>query len=311
MKRQEAFENQKRMLKGGLHCHTTRSDGSGEPAEVIRLHKANGYDFLAITDHRNYNFKNYAEDVDITIIPGMEYDNNGGFIDDYGFRVFHEVCIGPDDETNGYSQDERMLGANAPTQEEFQPYLDEVHKKNNMTIYCHPQWSSTPPRLFDKLKGNFAFEIWNSGCVLENDMDTDNGMYWDEMLGQGIRIFAVASDDGHKMYQHCHGWVMVNSENNVKAILQALEKGAFYASCGPVIEDFYIDDDNFAHIKTSGCKKILLQCDKHPSQMVEAEDEPLTEATFSLNGRRSYSYIRATVIDENGKRAWTNPIFLK
>jgi hypothetical protein len=38
MKRQEAFVNQKKMLKGALHCHTTRSDGDGEPAEVIRLH---------------------------------------------------------------------------------------------------------------------------------------------------------------------------------------------------------------------------------------------------------------------------------
>lgn len=75
MKRQEAFVNPKQMLKGGLHCHTTRSDGDGTPEEVIRLHKENGYDFLALTDHRIYNYKNFAEDVDITIIPGMEFDN--------------------------------------------------------------------------------------------------------------------------------------------------------------------------------------------------------------------------------------------
>lgn len=311
MKRQEAFENSKKMLKGGLHCHTTRSDGEGEPADVIRLHKANGYDFLALTDHRNYNYKNYAEDVDITIIPGMEYDNESGFVNDNGFKVFHEVCIGPDDETNGFSQNERMPGANAPLQEQFQPYLDEVHKKNNMTIYCHPQWSSTPPRLFEKLKGNFAFEIWNSGCVLENNMDTDNGMYWDEMLGQGIKIYAVASDDGHKMYQHCKGWVMVNAENNVKAILEALKNGAFYASCGPVIKDFYVDDEDIVHIETSECEKILFHCDKHPSHMTEAQGEPLTCATLDMKGKRPYSYIRASVIDKNGKKAWTNPIFLK
>ena len=35
------------MLKGGLHCHTTRSDGDGTPEEVIRLHKENNYDFIA------------------------------------------------------------------------------------------------------------------------------------------------------------------------------------------------------------------------------------------------------------------------
>jgi predicted metal-dependent phosphoesterase TrpH len=52
MKQQQAFAGSEKMLKGGLHCHTTRSDGRGTPEEVIRLHHENGYDFLALTDHR-------------------------------------------------------------------------------------------------------------------------------------------------------------------------------------------------------------------------------------------------------------------
>lgn len=307
MKRQEAFINQKKMLKGGLHCHTTRSDGKGTPEEVIRLHKENEYDFLALTDHKIYNYKNFTEDVDITIIPGTEYDNT--FVRENGFRTYHTVFIGPDDETNGYKQDERLSRGEATNQEEFQKYLDEAHEKNNLTIYCHPQWSSTPTRYFDKLKGNFAFEVWNSGCAIEDDMDTDNGMYWDELLGMGIKIFGVATDDGHEMYQHCKGWVMVNAVNNVKDILSSLEKGAFYASCGPVIKDFYVDDENVVHIETSECERIIFQCDKHPSKMIEAEDEPLTEAKVNL--KDEYEYIRATVVDKEGRKAWTNPIFLK
>lgn len=307
MKRQEAFINQKKMLKGGLHCHTTRSDGKGDPADVIRLHKQNNYDFLALTDHKIYNYKNFAEDAPITIIPGTEYDNT--FVRENGFRTFHTVFIGPDDETNGYKQDERLPRGEAENQEEFQKYLDEAHEKNNLTIYCHPQWSSTPTRYFDKLKGNFAFEVWNSGCAIEDDMDTDNGMYWDELLGMGIKIFGVATDDGHEMYQHCKGWVMVNAENNVKDILSSLEKGAFYSSCGPVIKDFYVDDENVVHIETSECERIIFQCDKHPSKMIEAEGEPLTEAQADL--KDEYEYIRATVIDKEGRKAWTNPIFIK
>lgn len=307
MKRQEAFINQNKMLKGGLHCHTTRSDGHGTPEEVIRLHKENGYDFLALTDHRKYNYKNFAEDVEITIIPGMEFDNT--FDRENGFRTFHTVFIGPDDETNGYAQDEEMPSGDAKNQEEFQKYLDEAHSKNNITIYCHPQWSSTPTRYFDKLEGNVAFEIWNSGCAIENQMDTDNGMYWDELLGIGKKLFAVATDDGHAMYQHCNGWVMVNAENNVKSILEAIKKGAFYSSCGPVIKDFYVDDEGVAHIEVNECEKVLFQCDKHPARMVSSDDEKLTSAEWNLKG--AYEYIRATVIDGKGNRAWTNPIFLK
>lgn len=307
MKRQAAFINHKTMLKGGLHCHTTRSDGDGTPEEVIRLHKENGYDFLALTDHRIYNYKNFTENVDITIIPGMEFDNT--FVRDNGFRTFHEVFIGPDDETNGYAQDEELPRGEAFNQQEFQRYLDDAHAKNNLTIYCHPQWSSTPTRYFDSLKGNFAFEIWNSGCAIEDDMDTDNGSYWDELLGMGNKIFAVATDDGHAMYQHCNGWVMVNAENNVKAILEALNNGAFYSSCGPVIKDFYVDDEGKAHVETSECEKIIFQCDKHPSKMITAEDESLLNAQLDL--KDSYDYIRVTVVDKEGRKAWTNPIFLK
>lgn len=307
MKRQEAFINQKMMLKGALHCHTTRSDGDGEPDEVIRLHKENNYDFIALTDHRIYNYKNFAEEVEITIIPGMEFDNT--FVRDNGFRTWHQVYIGPDDETNGYSQDEKLPRGDATNQEEFQKYLDEAHEKNNLTIYCHPQWSSTPTRYFDKLEGNFAFEIWNSGCAIEDDMDTDNGAYWDELLGMGKKLFAVATDDGHAMYQHCNGWVTVNAENNVKAILEALKNGAFYSSCGPEIKDFYVDDEGVAHIEASECEKIIFQCDKHPSKKFTAKDTPLVKA--ELNLKDDYDYIRVTLVDKNGKKAWTNPIFLK
>ena len=307
MIRQAAFIDSNKMLKGGLHCHTTRSDGSCTPEEVMRLHKENGYDFLAITDHRRYNHVNFAPETGLVIIPGMEFDNGGSIPCKHGFRTYHTVCIGPSQEDgNGFDHDERVTSANAPDQESFQPYLDEIHAKKNLTIYCHPEWSSTPARYFDKLKGNFAMEIWNSGCVIDNDMDKD-AAYWDELLGQGIRIFGVATDDGHPIYHHCKGWVMVNAENNVNAILHALENGAFYSSTGPEIYDFYIKDGK-AVIECSPVSMIRLHCDCHPTRLCQNPDgKPVTRAEFEIT---NYDYVRITVIDEQGRHAWTNPIFL-
>ncbi|MEH6361649.1 MAG: PHP domain-containing protein, partial [Amylibacter sp.] len=37
--------------RGNLHTHSTLSDGILEPAEVCRRYKAEGYDFIALTDH--------------------------------------------------------------------------------------------------------------------------------------------------------------------------------------------------------------------------------------------------------------------
>ncbi len=309
MKRQQAFAGEEKMLKGGLHCHTTRSDGAGTPEEVIRYHKQQGYDFLALTDHRVYNYENFAPDVDITILPGMEFDST--FHDTKGFRCFHTVCLGPSKaDGNGFEQDVRLKSGVSTCQEEYQPYLDKIHAKNNLTIYCHPEWSSTPVAYFGKLEGNFAMEIWNSGCVLDNDMDKD-ALYWDEMLGMGKRIYGVATDDGHAMNQHCLGWVMVRAENNINAILAALKEGAFYSSCGPEVYDFYVRDGK-AVVECSDAVKVRFHADTHPTQIVRGDQTPLNHAECDLtrNGELQYSYIRAVIIDKEGRFAWTNPIFL-
>lgn len=305
--RQAAFESCTKMLKGGLHCHTTRSDGKGTPEEVEHYHAAHGYDFLALTDHRVYNRTDYAPDAGLLIIPGMEFDATFDNAAD-GFRCFHTVCLGLNDDSNGFADGEEFQSGKVKNQFDFQQYLDWIHSKNNITFYCHPEWSSTPARYFDKLVGEFAMEVWNSGCVIDNDMDY-NAPYWDEMLGLGHKIWGVAVDDGHPMTQHCNGWVMVNAEKNVKSVLDALLRGAYYSSCGPEIKDFYIED-GVAHVECSPCAKVLFHSDRHPTRKEQsASGETITHACIDL--RDNYKYVRACVVDADGKRAWTNPIFIK
>ena len=241
MIRQAAFIEKNKALKGGLHCHPTRSDGQMTPEDAMKMYKENGYDFLAITDHRFYNYKNFVPGLGLTIIPGMEFDNGDSIPCRHGFRTYHTVCIGPSQEDgNGFTQDETFPSAKADDQFAYQAYLDAIHEKRNLTFYCHPQWSSTPARYFEKMQGNFAMEIWNTGGAL-GDMDND-AAYWDELLGQGIRIYGVATDDGHGRAEHCKGWVMDRAEKNLNSILKALEEGKFYSSCGPEIYNFYVED---------------------------------------------------------------------
>ena len=303
--RQQAFSGEKKsFLKGGLHCHTTRSDGKLSPEATIVLHAAHGYDFLALTDHRFYNYENYAPQSGLLIIPGMEMD--AGITSRDGM-CFHAVALGPDDERNGYKQDERPEGGKVSDQAQFQPFIDEMRAKSNLVFYCHPDWSRTPARSFENLKGCFAMEIWNSGCAMVDEMDVDNGLIWDELLIRDKRLYCVAVDDGHEMEQHCNGWVMVNAEKNVTSILDALREGKFYSSCGPEIYDFYVEDD-IAYCVTSPCKKIGFRYGLRPIAVKHAsEGEYITEAERSVKG---YSYIRMWAEDELGRRAWSNPIWL-
>lgn len=306
MIRQQAFnQTGNKMLKGGLHCHTTRSDGKGSPEEVIRMHAQNGYDFLALTDHRQYNYQNFAPETDIVIVPGMELDGN---LPERGVHCYHTVCIGPDQaHGNGFVQDQRFDSLKVTCQEEYQPLLDMAHENGNMTIYCHPEWSNTPACEFDRLEGNFAMEIWNSGCVIECEMD-DDAAGWDELLRQGRKIYGVATDDGHAMSHHCVGWVRVNAERNLNSILKALKDGAFYASTGPEIYDFYVDDGK-AVVKCSPVDRVRFHYGYAPTRIVDGQGEVIEKAEFEVP--EYYTYIRAVVIDEEGRKAWTNPIFLK
>lgn len=309
MKRQSAFEKTgNRMLKGALHCHTKRSDGAGTPEEVIAKHADHGYDFMALTDHRIYNLKNFG-DRPMTILPGMELDSNFPEMFTRGVHCHHIVCIGPL-EGNGFVQDQRFPRRYIQRPEETQAMLDDVHENRNLTIYCHPEWSGTPASEFCMLRGNFAMEIWNSGCAIENALDT-NAAYWDELLAEGQRIWGVAVDDGHNMAHHCLGWVRVNSENRVDSILRALQRGAFYSSCGPEILDFHVEN-GVARVRCSEAVEIQLRQLRVPYDVVRAEaGRPLTEAAFRIRRGGGAMYVRAVVRDAQGRRAWTNPIFLE
>ncbi|MDO4388589.1 MAG: hypothetical protein Q4C31_05985 [Eubacteriales bacterium] len=304
MIRQCAFTKEHSMLKGGLHCHTTRSDGRGTPEEVERLHARHGYDFLALTDHNFYNYADYAPEAGLLIVPGMEID---AVIDSDLGLCFHSVCIGPARENgNGFAQDQRPEHPHVKTWQEFQTRLDQVHAAKNLTLYCHPDWSRTPARSFENLQGNFAMEIWNTGCVMDNDMDKD-AYAWDEVLLDGHKIFGAATDDGHAMNQHCGGYVMVNAEKNLDDILRALSQGAFYSSTGPEIYDFYIDGDR-AVVECSPCQFVGFINGTQPNRLVRNAGGLVTRAEIKLP--EETRYLRATMVDAEGRRAWTNPIFL-
>jgi len=86
------------MLKADFHVHTTSSDGTLSPIEVIQRAHKNNVKYLSITDHDTVTGLNQAIEeslkYDITIIPGIElstqYNNESihilGFFKDDNFK---------------------------------------------------------------------------------------------------------------------------------------------------------------------------------------------------------------------------------
>ncbi|WP_442771120.1 3',5'-nucleoside bisphosphate phosphatase [Zoogloea ramigera] len=63
-------------LNADLHCHSTDSDGTLSPAEVVRRAHANGVDLLALTDHDELlgiaDAAAEAADIGLRFVPGVE-----------------------------------------------------------------------------------------------------------------------------------------------------------------------------------------------------------------------------------------------
>ena len=299
---QAAFAGKGPLLKGNLHCHTTRSDAISTPETVIRQYAAMGYDFLALTDHRYYNYENFAPDTGVLIVPGMELDAG---LPGPGLHCVHIVSIGPEKEKgNGFAQDQRFDTLRAETAAGAQPLVDEIQAAGNTPIFCHPEWSGNGIDDILALPGIPLMEIWNSGCAVEDGIDT-HAAYWDEALCRGRRIYGVASDDGHFPYQNGLGYIRVRAEKTPSAIIEALKNGAFYASCGPEIYDFYLEDDKAVIL----CSPVSVIRFRHFRVPYKEQRGPGIMA-HQIVPKKNTNYIRAEIQDAQGRMAWTNPIFL-
>lgn len=299
--RQAAFEKKMPFLKGGLHCHTCLSDGKASPEATIRHHANMGYDFLAITDHRRYNTHNDAPDTGLLIIPGMEADR---FLDGSGMQVVHVVAVGPE-TGNGYENGQTVLYERGGRAVDCQDMIDDIRSANNLAILAHPTWSGNTPQDVLTLQNYNLIEVWNTGSEFDWGV-SDRGYHWDTLLYAGRRVFGVASDDGHALQENGFGFVRVAAEKNVPSILEALAKGEFYASCGPEIYDFYIED-GWACINCSPVSQIQLRNFSAPHRIVKGSN--MTAAQIKIRDC-CQDYIRMEVVDAQGRRAWTNPIFL-
>ncbi|MBU1206589.1 MAG: hypothetical protein KKH04_06645 [Proteobacteria bacterium] len=66
-------------LKGNLHIHTTFSDGSQTPAEMLAIYHDLGYDFIGITDHDYLIRPHYWESIpasngNLIVFKGIELE---------------------------------------------------------------------------------------------------------------------------------------------------------------------------------------------------------------------------------------------
>ncbi len=290
------FEQEGRWYKAALHVHTTTSDGDVDVATRLGQYRKAGYDVVAITDHWKTNDLSGYSDDQFLAISGMEAHPQTGT----GAPAHHFVCLNlPHPFTLA-----RDLKAQA--------LIDQVKAAGGTPIYAHPFWTAHTLDEMREVSGYIGMEVYNAVCDLHNNKGYST-VHWDQMLNKGFKLVGVVTDDVHKSHEINQGWTMIKTRSfDVAGILEALSQGCCYGSCGPVINDFR-NEEGIIRIETSEVRQITFYYNGAAgAYFVKAKDgELLTKAQWAFGkNKRTYNWIRAEVIDEAGKCAWTNPIWI-
>jgi len=132
-------------LKGDLHCHTVFSDGFETPDMVVNAAKKHNFDFIAITDHNNFEGSEQAlllNDPEITVIHGEEYSSS--------FTNMHIISLGAKKALDESKYNVVPSAEDSKTSVEYiKGLLKDIKANGGLSIMCHPFWKplSTDKRM--------------------------------------------------------------------------------------------------------------------------------------------------------------------
>ena len=293
--------------RGNLHTHSTQSDGVLEPAEVCRRYRAEGYDFIALTDHfvGLYNYPitdtNAFHNDHFTTIVGAELHTgmmtNG--------NLWHLLAIGlPTDFAPPNAPHFKAVAGS----ESAASIAQRARDAGAFVVLAHPHWSGMSEADALSITAAHAVEIYNHGCIVDNDRG-EGLITLEYLLNQGRRLNLIAADDAHfNTPDFFGGWVMVKAHENTSAsLLEALKAGAFYSSLGPEIRDIRVSEGN-VEVDCSSVSTIIVQ--GQGTSMATLHGKSMTSGQLSLERLAESPWIRVSIIDRAGKRAWSNPIWM-
>jgi hypothetical protein len=286
-------------LRGNTHTHTTRSDGELTPEARCAQYRERGYDFLVLTDHDLVagDAESFGAE-DFLVVPGAELhpsNPNGG-------DIYHIVCINIREQIDARNLSVREV-------------LEAVRAQGGLAVMTHPYFSGHLLGDYEPVPGMyFAMEVFN-GIVERVNRTGSAELLWDAHLDRMGCVFGIAADDAHAAeIDTGRAWLMVRAGDlSIESLVEALRAGAFYATQGPVIENLEVEAGAGGRarfrVTSSPAAEVRFKGRTSTGTVVCApEGGAITEAEYICTGAEKY--IRVVVVDREGKRAWSNPVFL-
>jgi len=296
-------------FKGNLHTHTLNSDGDSTPDDVVKWYREHGYHFVTLTDH------NYLTSVDgLNALHGADDQ----FLVMKGEEVTDRFQNKPV-HLNGLAPNAFIKPPGGSSVLDMaQRMIDAIRGAGAVPSVNHPNfgWAISADELL-QLQRTRLFEVFN-GHPTVNNLGGGGvpGLeeVWDRMLSSGKLLYGLAVDDAHYFKRPedktaarpGQGWVYVRSPRlESRVLVEALERGDFYSSTGVELQSITATSTALTIVvKTEPQSKYRIQfIGKQGAILSEAVASP---ATYTFKGDESY--VRAKVIESNGKLAWVQPV---
>jgi hypothetical protein len=297
-----------RWFKGNTHTHTTESDGDSSPDVVAGWYRGHGYQFLVLSDHNV-----------LTSVEALNalHGKHNGFLLIKGEEVTDRF-EGKPVHINGLDVSEKVDPQKGSSLlDVLQRNVDAIRRVRGVPHINHPNfgWTLSVEEL-KQVRNNRLLEIYN-GHPQVNNLGGGGvpGMEqaWDAILTSGTLVYGIAVDDAHTFKDPGNaavagpgrGWVMVRSEAlEARAILTALEDGQFYASTGVELADYAVTTRAMTvTVKKDAWAKYRIQFIGSGGRLLHEVLESPAEYVF----RGDEGYVRAKVIESNGRVAWCQP----
>jgi hypothetical protein len=198
--------------------------------------------------------------------------------------------------------------------------VDAIRGAAGVPHINHPnfRWSLTPDEL-RQVRNNKLLEIFNGHPMVNNA--GGGGVpgleeIWDAILSSGTLLYGLAVDDAHvfkvpgnpDVAGPGRGWVAVRAPRlEPAALMEALERGDFYASTGVHLSDVRSGVDRLEiEVKPTSFSKYRVQFIGRGGRLLHESVE--TKASYRFRGDEGY--VRARVLESNGRMAWVQPVLV-
>ena len=298
-----------RWYKGNTHTHTVNSDGDSTPDEVVRWYREHGYQFLVLTDH------NYLTRVDgLNAVHGA----SDKFLVIQGEEVT-STASGKPIHVNGLAVESVVPPATGGSVlDVMQRNVDGVRSANGIPHVNHPNfgWAISADEL-RQLERTRLFEVFNGHPQVNNE--GGGGVpgleeVWDRILTSGRLMYGIAVDDAHHFKRPGdpaasgpgRGWIYVRAARlEPRAIVEALERGDFYASTGVELATYDVTNAGVSlTVKATPWSKYRVQFVGRDGRVLGEQTSP--SASYAFKGDEGY--VRARIAESNGQRAWLQPV---